>query len=472
MRSSSARREPEPTMTVEREPGSLGLKRVRSVSFATGTVGAFSEGLVAPSVGAVGADRGFSVASRGRGVGGVGTMDQAYAIPRAPPTSRHSAKIGSVSQGRQRVQRLRAAAWSAIRHGAARGARTRAPRRVLQRMRQGRVPPLMRTLLLLASVAIADASAESLDVDLRSGEHIYGTLVSIDADHLVLRRTLWAGRHGLITISAEIPRVGIIAMRPVASLEDDFRARAAACGDSYAARYGLARWCLDRGLMRHAADIALALAGEDRDDAVTADLLDGMGYIKVGRAWVEREVYAREHHLVEYGGTLMPPEEAAARLEHANATLLIRQTQERLVDLTAFSRTTLLELRDATISLRRAERHQRQDRETAEEARLKSMTPDQIADEKEVVAFDRAHDLAEPSVPDDKEVVDARKAATGAQARYDQAMSDRSVAEATLAKATAAAVEAAARVAALSGKPFPPTATAGPDAAASAPRAR
>ena len=77
------------------------------------------------------------------------------------------------------------------------------------------------------------------------------------------------------------------------------------------------------------------------------------------------------------------------------------------------------------------------------------------------MAFDRAHDISEPAVPDAKEVLEARKSAIAAQARYDQTMSDCSVSQATVAKATAAAADAAARVSALSGKPFPPNASAG-----------
>jgi hypothetical protein len=313
-------------------------------------------------------------------------------------------------------------------------------------------------LLLLLPLA-GTLRAEQLDIDLRSGEHVFGALISQDHDQVVVERSFWRHRTSVITANYAIPRNTIMRMQTVVDLEADYRAHLAACGATYAARYDLARWCLDRRLVAHAFENARLLLADDPQDAVTLQLIDDIGYIRENGVWVTREAFAVHHQLVEYGGTLMTAAEAGARAGYSAACRQIQDGQQHIDDLGSEILADTLTLRDATVADKRAERHQQEARRAAEEAHLKSLTPDQLADEQEAHRFNLAYHIAEPAPTDTDEVIKARKDFDAAERRYEQAVADLAATRANVLTLEATRDGDAATIARLSGLPFPPVVT-------------
>jgi len=325
------------------------------------------------------------------------------------------------------------------------------------------LPHAVLTTLLFSALGLGcHAAAENDEIELHSGESVYGAVIAQDDKSVTLQRSFWRRRTGVIMIDTEYSRREIVAMHAVRSLEEDYRQRAAACLTTYDARYSLARWCLDRNLVAHALAITQQLYQEDTTDPVTLELIDETGYVIDQGAWLTSADYAARHHLVDYAGVLMSPEEAQARTDYNTANRATTDTQSLLDSAQNESKTTLLLLRDATIALKRAERHQQQARDAEHKQHLASLTAEQLADEQEGADFDAAHGIAPATEPDSQELIDARADFAKVSDQYQQGLTTIVAMKARLVLLAAAMADDALSITKLSGKPFLSVPHAGP----------
>jgi len=319
-----------------------------------------------------------------------------------------------------------------------------------------RLPSAVLTTIVVTALGMGcRAAAENDEIELHSGARVYGAVIARDDTSVTLERSFWRRRTGVIMITTTYPRVEIVAMHAVSSLEEDYRQRAAACLTTYDARYSLARWCLDRNLVAHALDITQQLYQEDTKDPVTLELIDATGYVIDQGAWLTSADYAARHHLVDYAGVLMSPAEAQARTDYNTASRATTDTQSQLDSAQNESKATLLLLRDATVALKRAERHQQQARDAQRKQHIASLTAEQLADEQEAANFDTAHGIAPITEPDSQELIDARADDAKVSDHYQQVLTTIVAMKARLVLLAAAMADDALSITTLSGKPFP-----------------
>jgi len=327
-------------------------------------------------------------------------------------------------------------------------------------------PHLCIVAAIIAALGLGSTlAAQNYDIELRSGESIYGSVTAQDDKFVTVERSFWRRRTGVIVINTTYSRRDIVAMHEVLSLEDDFHQHAAACLTTYDAKYTLVRWCLDRNLISDALEIARQLYQEDVTDPVTLELIDETGYVIDQGTWLTTADYAARHHLVEYAGVLMSPSEAHARNDFNIASRATSDTQSRLASAQNESKALLLILRDATVAMKRAERHQAEARDLERKQHLAGLTADQIADEQEAARFDAEYGIAEAAEPDSKELLDARKDFATASARYQQVIDDIAGMKARITLLASAMAEDASSIAQITGKPFPPAIAQGGSAA-------
>lgn len=282
---------------------------------------------------------------------------------------------------------------------------------------------MLRPLLLVAACAGA-APAQSVEINLRSGESLYGELRAQTAQDVVVEQSLWYDHHGLGHIERHLNRGAIVRVQLVTSLEQLYQQRLAQMPATYAGRYAFVRWCLDRGLVTQALEQVRRLIADSPADPVAHELAEDTGYVLDHDTWVTQATYGRTHGLVVYGGVLMTPQEATLHRTIATTGVLAREADAHLAEATAQEAAALDDLREATVAYQRALRHQRAARKAEEDARWNRMSPDDRADEEVRRRFDEEHHRTPPATPDDKEVVEARKDLDAAQRRDDALRAD------------------------------------------------
>jgi hypothetical protein len=278
----------------------------------------------------------------------------------------------------------------------------------------------MRPLLIAAVfILVSRAAAADVEVLLISGERCFGALVSDRDGELTIDRRVWSIR-GSITSRVTWPRGRVAKVEPVPSLEALYQQRAAAAEKSYDGQYSLARWSLERGLQDHAYAIAKGLWEHEPGDEVTRQLLEDIGYLLDGQQWLPRADYAAKYGLVSYEGRLMSQAEADARKAHTAAAQRAQAAEQKIGELEAAERARLDELEDATVALKRAERHKKQADDAAEADRRSKMSADDLADEDERRRFDHEHKIErkQPKVDDPQELAAAKKACDAAEKAY------------------------------------------------------
>jgi hypothetical protein len=287
----------------------------------------------------------------------------------------------------------------------------------------------MRPLLAFAAAAVilmaCRATAVDVEVLLTSGERCYGTLIADRDGELTIDRRVWS-LHGTMSNHVTWPRGRVAKVQTVGSLEALYQERAAAAEKTYDGQYSLARWCLERGLQDHAFAIAKALWDREPGDDVTRQLLEDTGYLLDGQQWLTRADYAARHGLVSYEGKLMSQAEADARKAHTTAAQRAQAAEQRIADLEAARRARLDELGDATVALKRAERHQKQADDAAEAERRGKMSADDLADEEERRRFDQQHHVErkKPKEEDPQELTAARRNLDAADNAYRKVTDD------------------------------------------------
>ncbi|MBA3710472.1 MAG: hypothetical protein H0W83_16835 [Planctomycetes bacterium] len=167
-------------------------------------------------------------------------------------------------------------------------------------------------VLVLVLACASTAAAVDVDIRLKSGETAFGALVSQDEGLVSITRRVWT-KNGVIAGEVGFPRAQILELVEVPSLPALYQTRAAKAGDEYEVQYMLARWCLERGLVDQAFTHAKALYERDHKDAVTAKLLNDIGYVLVDGQWVKETEYAEKHGLVAYDGDFLTPAEVELR---------------------------------------------------------------------------------------------------------------------------------------------------------------
>lgn len=171
------------------------------------------------------------------------------------------------------------------------------------------VRPLLPCLLLAAVLPLA--AAERVELRLRDGSVIRGTVVSQDDTQVVVESTV-ATRKGAMTASRAYPRRDIASMAELPDPLIEYRRRAPAATDA-TGHVALARWCRDNSLAeqyRAEAMLAIGLAPQDADAlALMADL----GLVLADGRWrPEAEVLAAQGK-VRWKGEIMTTAEAAER---------------------------------------------------------------------------------------------------------------------------------------------------------------
>jgi hypothetical protein len=174
--------------------------------------------------------------------------------------------------------------------------------------------------ILLAACSMMSGTALAADVEarLKTGERVFGELLSDDASLVAINRKVWT-RNGLIVGRVEYPKKSIDTMETVTSLPDLYQKRAAETPDTFDGQYSLARWCMDRGLQDEAYAHAKKLYDHDPKDEVTRQLLEDLGYVLDDGEWVKRAVYAAKHGMTEYEGKLMTPGQVDLRKAEVKA---------------------------------------------------------------------------------------------------------------------------------------------------------
>lgn len=166
-------------------------------------------------------------------------------------------------------------------------------------------------LLLLLLVTSLLATAEHIEVHLRSGSTVQGRLINQD-DAALLVETVVATRKGAMTAQVSYKRSDIASITVLPDPEEEYGRRAKTATDANG-HVALARWCRDHGLIGRYREEAILAIGCAPDHAEAKALLDDLGLMLADGRWrPEAEVLAAQGK-VRYKGQILSKTEAAER---------------------------------------------------------------------------------------------------------------------------------------------------------------
>jgi hypothetical protein len=185
---------------------------------------------------------------------------------------------------------------------------------------------IYRSVLVVCATAIAFALPAAADkIVLKSGATYEGRLVG-ETDKELSLEILVSGKPLKITVA----RDAIASFDRMPSVFDRYEEKASKVDRKDAdALVELAGWCRDQHLVERSAKHLLEALALQPDHAVAARMIESMGYVKEGTAWMPEAEQKRALGLEKWGDEWLPKDEVAKRRAERDARWRAEQEQAR-----------------------------------------------------------------------------------------------------------------------------------------------
>lgn len=222
-----------------------------------------------------------------------------------------------------------------------------------------RLTTSLRALLLAAGLGLMPAAlvAEE-ELRLTSGELVVGELVKETDDTIEIRRMVLVKRNPIAT-NVIIPKIQVTRRQKVPPLAEQYQARIKDQPDHLLAQCAIARWCIEKCLMKEALVHTQKAETEDADNPIVAKLYIDIGYVKdEAGAWVKEDEYLAKTGKVSFAGKIMTPEQAEKAKTIAKLTAERDTLQQQIRDADWSTGSAEEKIKDLTEKLGKAKENQ------------------------------------------------------------------------------------------------------------------